>query len=135
MWDHDCGCVPVRAENGDLVGILTDRDVCMAAYTQNRPLSEIAVRDVMSKDVKTCALTDSVEVAEKTMQRYQLRRLPVVDADGQLVGILSLNDLARAVGNDARNSAAGLNAEAIEATLAAVCRPRARKTERGEMPQ
>jgi len=124
MWDHDCGCAPVEDEGGKVIGILTDRDICMAAYTQNRPLSEISVGEVITKVLYTCEPADTLEIAEEIMQAHQVRRLPVLGAGGELLGLLSLTDLARAVGIYPQVRGMGLNAEAIETTLAMVCRPR-----------
>lgn len=97
MWERDCGAAPVvaRAE-GRVIGMITDRDVCMAAYTTGRPLAELRVRDAMSPKLLTCTPGDSVEHAEAVMRRFQVRRLPVVDDAGNLAGILSLADIARA---------------------------------------
>ncbi len=124
MWDHDCGCVPVVDDNGLVIGMLTDRDVCMAAYTTNLPLSSLRVGDIMAKQVICCGPFDTVEHAEALMQRHQLRRLPIVGFEKQLLGVLSLNDLARAARLQPRSRERGVNADAIEATLAAVCAPR-----------
>ncbi len=117
MWENDCGCVPVVDGDERVIGIVTDRDVCMAAYTQGKAPSEITVDAAMAHAVATCAPDDPVDDAERTMQRRQVRRLPVVDGAGRLVGILSLNDLARF----ARAEGDGLSAIAVEQTLAAVC--------------
>lgn len=95
MWELDCGCVPVVDEERRLVGMITDRDVCMAAYTQGRPLSEIAVDSAMARVVHTCSPKDALTTAEKIMAESQVRRLPVVDTDGTLMGILSMRDIAR----------------------------------------
>jgi CBS-domain-containing membrane protein len=97
MWEADCGCVPVIDDQGNVVGIVTDRDICMAAYTQGRPLTEIAVGTIASKNVTTVNENDSLHQAEKLMHDVQVHRLPVVDGDRRLVGILSLNDLTRRV--------------------------------------
>lgn len=99
MWEEDCGCVPV-VQNDDrehprLVGIVTDRDVCMAAYTQGRTLETIPVTSVMQRDLATCVATDPVGVALAILRTRQLHRLPVVAGDSELVGLLSLADLAR----------------------------------------
>ena len=61
MWDHDCGCAPVVDAHGKLVGIVTDRDICMAAYTQGAPLEAIPVERVMSPKVISCARTDDLD--------------------------------------------------------------------------
>jgi CBS domain-containing protein len=95
MWENDCGCVPIVNDQGNLVGILTDRDICMAAYTQGRPLADIAVGAAASVKVTTVKETDSLSQAEKLMHDVQVRRLPVVDDHQRLVGLLSIGDLAR----------------------------------------
>ena len=99
MWETDCGCVPVVQEDDRehprLVGIVTDRDVCMAAYTQGKPIGEIPVTSIMQRDLATCVATDPIGVALSILRTRQLRRLPVVAGDSELVGLLSLADLAR----------------------------------------
>lgn len=95
MWEHDCGAVPVVAEQGKLVGIITDRDICMAAYTKGIPLSAIPIRDVMARHVHGCNPDDSLERAAALMADAQVRRLPVIDATRRLIGIISLADIAR----------------------------------------
>ena len=96
LWERDCGAVPVLDAAGALVGIVTDRDICMAAYTQGRALHEIPVERVMSKHVFTISPDATAADALDTMNRKAVRRLPVTDANGRLIGILSLADFARA---------------------------------------
>lgn len=100
MWENDCGCVPVVDGDLRVVGMITDRDVCMAAYTQGRLLSEIDVGSVMSRNVLSCRSTDSVSSAGELMRAAQLRRLPVIDDGARLIGLLSLNDIAREFANE-----------------------------------
>jgi CBS domain-containing protein len=95
MWEGDCGAVPVVSDTGVLVGIVTDRDACMAAYTKGLPLAAIRVRDVMARHVHTCGPDDSLALAATAMANAQVRRLPVVDSEHRLVGIISLADIAR----------------------------------------
>ena len=95
MWENDCGCVPVADDAERVVGMLTDRDVCMAAYTQGRLLAEIPVSAAMSKTVVACRQDDTIAIAEQRMQAHQVRRLAVVDGNGRIAGILSLSDIAR----------------------------------------
>ncbi len=122
MWESDCGAIPIVDDGGRVVGIVTDRDICMAAYTQGQPLWYIPVDVAMAKDVFTCRADDGVDVAERAMRNARIRRLPVVDQDNRLVGMLSLNDLAReAVHNG--HSGAPRNADVTQ-TLAAICEPR-----------
>jgi len=96
MWERDCGAVPITDANGQLVGIVTDRDLCMASYTQGRALHEIRIADVMSKVVFTVGSDASAIDAIELMNTKAVRRLPVVDAKGRLVGIVSIADCVRA---------------------------------------
>src|SRR5688572_15793231 len=76
MWDHDCGSVPVIDGTGRLVGIATDRDACMAAYTQGAPLATIPIAVAMSKGIVACRPDDSITIAAQLMAQHQVRRLP-----------------------------------------------------------
>ena len=97
MLENDCGCLPVTTctGSGRLVGIITDRDVCMAAQSQKKPLSELQVDEVMERRVYTCNPGDAFAQAQATMWEERVRRLPVVNELRQVVGLLSLTDLAR----------------------------------------
>ncbi len=99
MWERDCGVVPVIDGGKRVVGVLTDRDLCMAVHFQNRPLTDIPVAGVMAQQVYTCKAEDDVVDAERLMAEKQIHRLPVVSDDGALVGILSLADVARQTRN------------------------------------
>ena len=93
MWDYDCGILPVVADGGRVVGLITDRDICIGGATKNRNLSNIAVEEIMTGKVYSCAPEDEVRKALETMQERKMRRLPVVAADGTLEGILSISDI------------------------------------------
>lgn len=119
MWENDIGAVPVVDPDGRLFGIVTDRDACMAAYTQGLPLHAIAVSTAMNNSPYFCGPEDSVEDVERIIHDHQVRRVPVVDAQRQVIGIVSLNDLARrAAGKRIKGE------HALVETLAAVCKPR-----------
>jgi CBS domain-containing protein len=123
MWEADCGCVPVVKE-GRLVGVLTDRDACMAAYTKGRSLHDVRVREAMSRAVRTCRASDRVDTALETLREAKVRRLPVVDERCQVVGMFSLSDAARAVAALRTLRARRESGEQLAATLAAICEPR-----------
>jgi CBS domain-containing protein len=125
MWEHDCGTLPVIDEKGRVVAMLTDRDVCMAGFTQGRLLSDIPVATAMSRSLITCRPTDTVAVAEAAMRQHQIRRLPVVSDEGHLVGILSLNDIAIEAAEERAHKRRDVTPEEVGATLAAICRHRA----------
>ena len=95
MWEHDCGCVPVLNEDARVVGMITDRDICMAAFFQGTPLSGIKVSTVMSRQLFDCTSDDDLSAAERIMREKKVRRLPVLNQDGRLVGLVSLSDIAR----------------------------------------
>jgi len=95
MWDKDCGFVPVTdRRSGVLVGVITDRDICMAAYTKGRPIADIETREVMNAEPRACHADDGLKKVHETMRRHQVRRLPVTNHAGQPTGVISLNDLA-----------------------------------------
>jgi CBS domain-containing protein len=125
MWDRDCGCVPVCTGNGAarVVGMLTDRDICMAALFTGKPLGELRAYEAMSRDVRACMPRDRAAHVERAMRERQVRRVPVVDDEGSLIGIVSLADIARASG--APRNAPGVSDAEIAGTLAAICRPHA----------
>jgi CBS domain-containing protein len=125
MAEVDCGAIPVLAGSGDrLVGIVTDRDVCMAAYRTGKPIAEIRVRDAMTGSVRTCRGDASAGEAEYVMRDAGVRRLPVVDERGALIGILSLADLAREAQHERHLTQPAVDRIEIGATLAAICAPR-----------
>lgn len=101
LWEHDCGFLPVVDRGGRVGATITDRDICMAAYTQGRRLSDMRVADSMSKTIVACKPDDDVATAVQHMRSNRVRRLPVVDDDGRACGVLSLNDLATRMAADA----------------------------------
>jgi CBS domain-containing protein len=128
MWDNDCGCVPVVVTDGAglLAGVVTDRDICMAAYTQCKPLLAIPVASAMSRKIVSCRADDDVRRAEALMRQNRVRRLPVLDAAGVLTGIISINDIARAAEREHQSGKRSpqITGDELTETLAAVCEPR-----------
>jgi CBS domain-containing protein len=94
MAECDCGVVPIE-ENDRLVGMITDRDMVVRALAHGKT-GETKVREVMSTDVKYCFEDDDLDNVAHNMGDLQVRRLPVVNRDKRLVGILSLGDIAAA---------------------------------------
>jgi CBS domain-containing protein len=107
MWEADCGIVPVIDASGLVRGMITDRDVCMAAYTKGRALRQIRVGEVMASRVHAASPEDTLETAMSILRTGRVRRLPVVDADGKLMGILSMNDLARLARREMEETGSG----------------------------
>jgi CBS domain-containing protein len=98
MLDEDCGCLPVIDTRGRLVGILTDRDICLTVAARHKTPWDIAVKDAMTRKVFTCSSEDPIDRALVVMKEHRVRRLPVVDDEGQLKGLLSIDDLIRNTG-------------------------------------
>lgn len=95
MWDSDVGCLVVTDGEQRPIGMITDRDIAMAAYTQGVPPRDAHVANAMSKQVMTCSASTSLGEIESTMRAPQIRRVPVIDANGALIGIVALGDIAR----------------------------------------
>lgn len=127
MWDHDCGVLPVVNDVGQVIGMITDRDIAMAAATKGRQAGEIPVRDVLSGHVYSCAPDDDIHAALKTMRHAKVRRLPVVNAEGQLQGILCLNDIALRAEEAHGRHVPEISYDDAMSTLKAVCEHRPAK--------
>lgn len=93
MWDGDCGILPVLKDGKELVGVITDRDICMAMSMRDANAAAVSTEEVITGDVYSVAPDDDVQKALQTMAKHQVRRLPVVSADGDLKGLLSMNDI------------------------------------------
>ena len=93
LWQSDCGTLPVLDSDGKLVGVITDRDMCIALGPRNCKASELAVGEVATKPVFTCGPNDDVHSALKTLRQHQIRRMPVIGADAKLAGILCLDEI------------------------------------------
>jgi CBS domain-containing protein len=116
MWERDCGVLPVVKSDGKVSGMITDRDICIAIATRGQTADRITVRDVTAGKAYTCAPEDDASVALQTMKSQRVRRLAVVDAQGRLKGILSLNDVVTHAG--------AASSTEIVSTMASICEHR-----------
>lgn len=98
MWENDCGVLPIIKDGRKVVGLITDRDICMASGMKQANPAEISVEQVMTGQVFSVNAEDEIAQALRTMQEHKIRRLPVVSADGELEGILSMNDIVLKAG-------------------------------------
>ena len=124
MWENDCGILPVLTEGEKVVGLITDRDICMAANLQGRNLWNIAVEDVFSGDVYACRADDDIRTALKIMGEHKVRRLPVVASDGKLDGILSMNDIVLKAADSKDKKPGPLTYGDVVNTYKAICQHR-----------
>jgi CBS domain-containing protein len=123
MWDADCGIIPVVDSEQHLVGVITDRDICMATATRDSTPAALSAGAVMSRDVFCCSDNDDARKVVAVLKDRRVRRLPVVDQQRQLTGIISMNDLV-AEASCARDAVIP-GEEFIEA-MRAICRHPAR---------
>lgn len=124
MWDADIGCVVVLDADDKLAGIITDRDLCMASFLRGAALSQIGVGEVMSRQVTVVRQEDRLGMAEALMRSRRVRRLPVVDSREKVIGLLSLNDVARAAQQQRGRRVPDIAGEEVLSTLGAICEPR-----------
>ncbi|MEZ5844644.1 MAG: CBS domain-containing protein [Hyphomicrobiaceae bacterium] len=100
MKQHDVGSLPV-GDNDRLVGMITDRDIALKAVARDSgDVRQMTAGDVMTKGIHCCAEADDIEDAVAHMHRYQIRRLPVIDGNKRMVGMLSLGDVSHAAKTD-----------------------------------
>ena len=104
MRDENIGSLPV-GENDQLIGMVTDRDIVARAVAENSLPSNTAVRTVMSEGIYYCFEDDTLEEAARIMAEHQVRRLPVLNRNQQLVGIIAVADIARTSDREAEDTA------------------------------
>ena len=120
MWDSDCGALPVLNVQGQVMSMITDRDICMATATKNKPASDITVWETVSGKAYTCCMSDAAHTALDIMKRERVRRLPVVDEEGMLQGIVAMNDFVLLAGEAKGGKAPALSYEDVVRTMKAI---------------
>ena len=120
MWEHDCGILPIVDEAGKVTSVITDRDICIALSTRDAPAWHISTGDVVKAQAFVCTPDDEIQAALKTMARERVHRLPVVDSEGKLVGVLSISDLIlHAEKGDPKKT--GISFDEVVGVLQAIC--------------
>jgi CBS domain-containing protein len=94
MSEEDVGVVPVVDEQDRLMGVVTDRDLCLDVIAGGKNPQEIRIREVLHADLVTCRPEDDIERCLEQMKSHQIRRIPITDEDGRCVGIISQGDIA-----------------------------------------
>jgi len=101
MWRKDCGFVPVL-DDDRVVGVITDRDICMASATKHEAPEEMKVRDTMASQVWSVRTEDEIESALGMMRERQVHRLPVLDGGERLAGVIAFSDIVRMASQDGK---------------------------------
>lgn len=99
MRDLDVGAIPI-GENDRLIGMVTDRDIAIRAVAAGKDANTLTARDLMSKGIVYCRDTEDVEDAVRIMEQKRIRRLPVLDENKRMVGMLSLGDVAHCASHE-----------------------------------
>lgn len=118
MDEVGCGVLPVVSASGTVVGMITDRDICCTVSIRDRRPSEIRVSEAMSEGVYSCRAEDEIASALRTMRERQVRRLPVLAEDGELVGLLVLDDIIAEAKLPVDEMAQGMESRDEEGALA-----------------
>ena len=124
MWQHDIGAMPVVDADGRAIGMITDRDLLMAALFGCCGLRDRRVNEAMARKVVSCRPRNGFAVARELMAENQLHRLPVLDGHGRPVGMITLNDLALEADHERSFSATELRPQDVAFVLAAIATPR-----------
>ncbi len=123
LWTRNCGILPVVGAEGRVIGVITDRDICIALATRNQMAGEIDVSQVFSGRLIACRPEDDIRVALAAMGNSKVRRLPVVDVEGKLVGILSMDDVVLHANAGVMGRAPELSHDEVMEALKQVYRP------------
>ena len=120
MWENDCGALPIVTDSGKAIGVITDRDIAIALGTTNQQAAEIPVKQVITGQLFAASPDDDIHTALKLMRKEKVHRLPVINGQGALEGILSLNDVALHAVHAHGKATPSLNYEDVVSTLKAV---------------
>lgn len=121
MWDNDCGVLPIIKDGRKVIGMITDRDICMAMAMRDATPSSVSVEEVMTGQVYAVKPEDDVDLALQEMQEHRIRRLPVVNTEGELEGILSMNDIVLKAKKSNTTAADAIKYSDVVKTYQAIC--------------
>ena len=121
MWAADCGVLPVLKDGKEIVGLITDRDVCMAMAMRDRNAAAVSVEEVVSGAIYSVAPDEDFRKALEIMREHKVRRLPVVNAEGELEGMLSMNDIVLRAEEAPDREAADITYADVVDTFKAIC--------------
>ena len=119
MWKHDCGVLPVVAQ-GHVLGMITDRDVAIALGTRDVAARDLTANEVATAPITYCREDDDIHAALHLLGEARVRRLPVVNANDELVGMIGINDLILAA-RPMDGSQPELNDEEVIETMRRIC--------------
>lgn len=121
MWENDCGVLPVIKDGRKVIGVITDRDICMAIAMRDTRPSSVSLEEVMTGLVYSVKPEDDILEALQTMQEHKIRRLVVLSPEGELEGMLSMNDIALHAKKSEDATEGTVNFEDVIKTYQAIC--------------
>jgi CBS domain-containing protein len=121
MWENDCGVLPIIKDGRKVIGMITDRDICMAVVMRDTNPSHVSVEEVMTGQVYSVKPEDDVDQALQAMQEHKIRRVPVVNTEGELEGILSMNDIVLNAKTSKGATAGSIKYDDVLKTYQAIC--------------
>jgi CBS domain-containing protein len=124
MLEYACGALPVVNHKNKVIGMITDRDIAITAATKARLALEIPVNEVISRKFYSATPDQDINTALKTMRHEKIRRLPIVNRDGRLQGILSLNDIVLRAEEEEGRRHPELTYEGAMSAFKAICEHR-----------
>lgn len=122
MWNRNCGMLPVVNDQEKVVGVITDRDLCIALGTRNRLPGEMVVGEILSGELISCRSDEDAHSALARMAKARVRRLPAISAGGMLEGIVSIDDIVLRM-EPGRPMGEGVSAEEVLSTLREIYKP------------
>jgi CBS domain-containing protein len=123
MWDHDCGVLPVVDYRQRVVGMITDRDICIAVGTRRQVAFRVRVGDLITGKLYGCNPDDAVKGALGIMKKARVRRLPVTDDDGILQGIISISDVVLCAEKATSAERPVISYQDVVEAYSAICEP------------
>jgi len=121
MWDGDCGVLPVLKDGREVVGLITDRDICMALAMRDCNPTAVSAEQVITGDIYSIGPEDEVRTALDLMKQHQVRRLPVINPEGELEGMLSMNDIVLQAQRKGHGKAPEVRYADVVDTYKAIC--------------
>jgi CBS domain-containing protein len=123
MWNRNCGFLPVIDQDKKVVSIITDRDICIAVGTRNILPGQLTVADVATQRAICCGMNDDARSALTKMAESRVRRLPVINAEGKLTGVISMDDIIEGTQVKRTVSRDGLTSEEVMSSLKQIYEP------------
>ena len=120
MWESDCGMLPVIDTARKVIGVISDRDIALALAVRGSKVHDAKVKEAMGSRVVSCRADEAAGAALSRLAKFQVRRLPVVSADGVIEGVLSIADAIKNSGRFMGEKGQDITGDALVLVLQAI---------------